>query len=273
MMEEHEFTGITDLHSHLVPGVDDGAATLEESLDAVDRMVERGITSIITTPHLLGSLTRDPEALELRLGEVDDAFRRLVVAVAERYPELRLRRGHEVMLDRPDVEFSDPRVRLAGGRCALVEWPRLQIPPETGPAIRRIREQGVIPVLAHPERYAGYDDRMSLIPIWRAEGAILQVNHASLTGRYGPEPRARALTLLEEGWVDCLSTDFHARPTLRLYLEASKSFFEERDAMESWWLLTRTNPGRIGEGELPLPVPPLRADRGFWARLRTLLRR
>jgi protein-tyrosine phosphatase len=263
---------MTDLHSHLVPGVDDGARTLDDAMEGVQRMVDRGIANIVTTPHLLGSLTRDPHALAERLGRMDEAFVELAAAVAARHPGLRLERGHEVMLDVPDPELSDPRLRLAGTSFALVEWPRLQIPPETSSALRKIRDQGIDVVIAHAERYGGYDEPMTLAGRWKDEGAVLQVNYGALLGKYGPEARSRAVQLLERGWADCLATDFHGRPGLRLFVEGAHRVFEELGAEEAWWLLTRTNPDRISRGERPLPVPVVKGERRLLSKLFSLFR-
>jgi protein-tyrosine phosphatase len=246
---------------------------MEDALAGVGLMVERGITSIVTTPHLDGSLTHDPLALDARLAEVDEAYARLAAAVGKQFPEVELRRGHEVMLSRPDCDFSDPRLRLAGSDFVLVEWPRLQIPPESTAALQNLAKQGYGLVIAHPERYAGQGESLGLVERWKDAGAMLQVNHGSLLGKYGPEPRWRALRLLEAGWVDCLASDFHAHPGLRVFAEGAETLFREMEEEESWWLLTRTNPARMARAERPHPVPPIRERKdGVFTRLLSILR-
>lgn len=272
MTEEGPEHDLTDLHSHLVPGVDDGARDLDDALEGVGRMVDRGIRTIVTTPHLAGSLTLDPQGLEERLTEVDAAFEAVERAVRERYPDVSFMRGHEVMLDRPEAHLEDPRIRLGDSRVVLAEWPRLRVPPGTARVLRALREQGVQIMIAHPERYGGYDEQLSAVEEWRAEGAFLQINYGSFTDRYGPRARLLAFRLLERGWVDCLASDFHGREHLRLYVNEAREVFRALDAEESWTLLSSTNPGRIARGEEPLLVPPVESSRGFLERLRALFR-
>lgn len=262
-------TAFADIHNHLVPGVDDGARTLEDTLEGVERMTLVGIRKIIATPHLDGSLSLEPDALEERLQEVDDAFQAAAAAVAEAFPEVDLRRGHEVMLDIPDVDCADPRMRMAGTRFVLVEWPRLQLPPGTAKVLRRIRDQGYVPIVAHPERYVGIDT--GLASHWREAGALLQVNNGSTDGRYGAEARRMALKLLRRGWADYLASDFHCRPDRKIYKVEAHDHFEAAGAGEAFVTMSLTNPARILRDEMPIPVPPLPLERGLWAKVRGIL--
>ncbi len=264
-------TAWVDIHSHLVPGVDDGARTLEDALESVGRMAGVGIRTILTTPHFDASLLSGPEG-EARIVEVESAFERLVEAAADRYPEVRLLRGFEIMLDEPAPDLSDPRVRLAGTSSVLVEWPSMEVPPGTPEVLARLRSRGWRPVVAHPERYRTVGDIVELARTWRAEGAVLQVNHGSLTGGYGPRAERGAWSLLEAGLVDCLASDHHSRPHLALQLDEVVERLDALDASEQVKMLVRTNPLRILDDMDPLPVRPVRMDRGWRERLRRLIR-
>lgn len=263
---------VGDLHSHLIPGVDDGARSLEEALEAVERMVEAGIGRMVTTPHVNASLTRDSGLLRTWLDDVDDSWKELAEQVGERFPEIELLRGHEVMLDVPYPDFSDARLRLGGTSFVLVEWPRLQIPPGTEQVIERIVDAGYHPVIAHPERYSGIRQDLNCARAWRTAGAYLQVNHGSFVGRYGPEARAVASELVARGWADYLSSDFHARAHLEIHLRDAEGFFAVHDGLEQFGLLTVTNPGRIIQDQPPLPVPPLRIRKRFWDRFASIFK-
>ena len=261
---------ITDLHNHLVPGVDDGARTLEEALESLERLRQEGIGALVTTPHLDGSLTLSEEGFQKRMKEVDTAWLDLKAAADRSYPEMVLLRGHEVMLDVPHPDLSDPRTRLGGGPFVLVEWPGLRVPPGAEQVLERLREEGYRLILAHPERYHGLDERLSMPGRWRESGALLQMNYGSLVGRYGDAARRKALTLLERGWVDLFSTDFHGRSHLSIYLRAVQEAMEEFEALGQFHLLAHTNPARILQGKEPEPVPPLQVKRSLWDKVREI---
>jgi protein-tyrosine phosphatase len=236
-------------------------------------MREAGVDRIITTPHLLGSLTLDDRAFGLAMERMDRAWEALSGLVEEEFSKLVVHRGHEVMLDVPDVRFDDSRTRLAGTSFALVEWPRLQVPPGTLPVIQRVRDLGVRPIVAHPERYLGIVRDLRLVQEWKRAGARLQINHGSLVGRYGPEAREAAFRLLELGWVDYLASDFHGRPHLTLYMDQAREVFERSEALEQFDRLNRVNPGRILDDDEPLPVDVVTVDQGFWDKIRNLISR
>jgi protein-tyrosine phosphatase len=260
-----------DLHSHLIPGVDDGAQAVEDSLDAVDRMVRAGVRRIVTTPHLTASLIDDREEFETYMAEVEKAWRQVHTAVSKRFPEVDFHRGFEVAIDKPDADLSDDRLKMAGTSFMLMEWPRLHVPQRTERVVQRIREAGVKPIIAHPERYSGLDSDLVVVGLWREAGAYVQVNHGSLVGRYGKVAQQIAMELLEKGWVDFLSSDFHARGGLKPYIRESSEALSELGADEQFTTLTATNPARLLTDEDPLPVQPLFLAPGWWDRVKGML--
>ena len=187
--------------------------------------------------------------------------------MGERFPEVEFKRGHEVMLDTPDVRFDDPRMRLAGTSFVLVEWPRLHLPPGTTQVLQRIRSDGWRPIIAHPERYIGID----LETAWNDAGAYLQVNYGSLVGRYGADARTVAHRLVRRGWADYMASDFHGRADMSLYHKEAQDRLNELGGREAMVHMFLTNPARILRDEAPLPVPSLPDERGFWARVKEML--
>src|SRR5690606_33872383 len=209
-----------------------------------------GAVHVVTTPHVDGSLTRRADALEQRLEALDAAWTALAALAAEHEPGLRLERGAEVMLDVPTPQLDDPRLRIAGGPFVLVEFPHRILPPQSANTLARLAQQGWIPLVAHPERYASLGDELEPIGAWRRVGAYLQVNGPALLGRFGPRVRANALTLLARG-----------EPRLAEYRQA----LTEQLGSEHAELLLSVNPARIARGEPPVPVPAARPRRRVWS--------
>ncbi len=259
---------LADLHTHLIPGVDDGAPDLESALRALVALYDDGVTTVVATPHLNAS-----DLDGTRRARADNAWPELADAARDRLPDLRLQRGYEIQLDVPRLDLSDAGLRLAGSRFALVEFFAFTIPSGSTDVLAEVVSGGYVPIVAHPERYWGYDREMSVVHEWREAGAWLQLNSGSLLGEYGETIRAIAHRLLSDGHVDLIASDNHARtnrcPSLRSvwdYFVASGLEVEAR-------LLLATNPSRILMDEAPLPVGPVEPRRGLLTRLRGMLRK
>lgn len=265
--------GLVDFHSHLMPGVDDGAQDTAQSLESLRSFAAQGAVSCVTTPHFDASLTKSPSAFAARMGQFDVAWAALTAArdayksPAGQAPLPALARGVEMMLDDPDPDLSDPRVRLAGGPFVLVEFPAMQLPPNAEWALLNIKKKGWWPIIAHPERYRNHDARLTVLSRCRAAGALLQVNAGSLLGQHGDRARAVANALLSLGWVDYLASDHHARGEPAT--GRAVALLQSRGAEAQARRLTAENPQRILAGERPIPVAPLQAReaRSWWARL------
>lgn len=257
-----------DFHNHVVPGVDDGAVDVEQSRAALRAMSEQGVSGLVATPHLTGSLTLQPARLEARLAELDAGWRRLREMASAEFPSLRLERGAEVMLDTTRLDLSDDRVRLAGTRFVLVEFPYMSVPPNSESVVFALQGQGWRPVIAHPERYSGVDDALEVVEDWKRAGGLLQVNSASLLGRYGTGAKTTAWRLLRRGWVDYLSSDYHARG--RLSTAAVRAVLSEHGAAAQAHLLLEANGELLLSDRDPEPVPPIPAERtSLWQRIRS----
>ncbi len=259
-----------DFHSHLIPGVDDGSPNLETSRVAIATMQAQGVKTIITTPHLRASLLTRPIDLEDYFELVDSAWEALAEMVAIEFPKMRLERGFEIMLDTPQINLSDPRLRLGGSRFVLVEFPFAALPPNSSQVLSDIKVSGYHPIVAHPERYADMDSELEIAKEWKRVGAALQVNAGSLVGMYRPRAEKLAWKLLRRGMADYISSDFHARgePQNKYAVEALKRIHCDQQID----LLTHVNPNGILLDRAPSEVPPIpREEKGWrkWWPLRT----
>jgi len=194
-----------DLHAHILPDVDDGPADTEESLAMVRMAARDGIGTICATPHLMERPGRQRiELFETRFSELDEAIRQ------EELP-VRLVLGAEIYFQ-PDLErFQDyPALTVNGtGRYLLCEFPMQGIPPGADRVIFQVIMNGIIPILAHPERNLSVlRDETVLEPMLHS-GALLQINAGSLEGQFGRRVKKCALSLLKKGTVHFIGSDAH----------------------------------------------------------------
>lgn len=246
-----------DLHSHLLPGVDDGSRSVEQSRRVLAAMAEAGVTDICLTPHLLAS--QAPAGVPR---EHDRAFAALTAG--DPIP-VRLHRGAEVMLDRPlsADAAADPAIRLAGTRWILVEFPRLVTAETVENALGHVVKVGLLPLLAHPERYSSCSPGTAWR--WRQAGARLQVDATTLLS---PRPRGeRARALLAAGLGDILAADNHGDERS---IVTARRFLENQGAAEQAGALCERNPRAIlEERDLEL-VEPATVRLSLGSRLRRL---
>lgn len=206
----------TDLHNHLVPGVDDGAATVAESLDALRSLYAEGVRTLVATPHLLLPRLVTDAAVTRELDLQRRAFERLRAAVAREAELPALGLGQEIWA--PDAAtlgrvVGRGDVGLDGSSALLVEF-GFELVGTHDEVVRTAVSSGRRIVIAHPERYRYPKGRDPILVMrhWRELGALLQVNAGSFTGHYRdhrPESQAVAWAMVAEGLVDVVGTDHH----------------------------------------------------------------
>ena len=198
---------LTDLHFHLLPGVDDGPRTLDESAELAAAAAAQGTRMIVATPHVRRDFLTDVSDLRERVREVEErlALERIGVAVV-RGAEL----GHEMVGRLAQSELEEIAVGPPGGRWLLVESPFAGFDESFTAATDELRDRGFAVVVAHPERTRdSLLTRRTALRHELASGSLLQVNAQSLTGRHGEEARASAVELLRSGWATLLASDAH----------------------------------------------------------------
>jgi protein-tyrosine phosphatase len=245
---------LLDFHNHLIPGVDDGSQSIETSVEALTVMSAQGIADVITTPHFQASLLHRPEAAQMYLDHVQDQWQLLLRTARENFPRVTLYRGFEILLDAPTVDLADERLRLAGSRFVLVEFPFISIPPHSADALFNIKIQECEPIVAHPERYADVQKDPLLVKEWLRVGAHLQANAGSFIGQYGRAAEKTVWKLLELGLLSYVCSDFHAFGAC--HTEPAFKAIEQRYGPEVPRLLFSENPLKILKSEIPLPVQP-----------------
>jgi len=258
---------LVDVHCHLVPGVDDGARDVAEAISQLEAFRELGIREVVTTPHLAASAARS----EWR-AEIDASFARLVEQAVPMVPEVRLGLSYEFRLDDPDADLSDRSIGLGGGRALLVEFPMLALPAYPDRMLELVVASDWTPVLAHPERYAGVERAYGWIARWREMGALMCVNAGSLWGEYGAEAQRVTRRMLQDGSVDLIASDNHARPHRATTVRQAWDYLVAAGCEEQATLLTSVNPAAVLAGEPPVAVPACEPGGGWVDRLRRFVK-
>ena len=195
-----------DIHSHILPGIDDGARTLEESVQLVSEMAGWGFERITCTPHITKKFRNTQESIK-------EKFDMLSNAVSRKGLDIELRMSAEYRLNPetwPEI-LSQGQLMPIEDRYILMEFP-INDPTEMGDLIpmeefRKVLSLGLTPVLPHPERYfyLDHDDLLRYVDA----GVKIQSNDGSRAGVYGSEVRDRTQSLIDEGIVSFLASDMH----------------------------------------------------------------
>ncbi|SHN35560.1 tyrosine-protein phosphatase [Mucilaginibacter sp. OK098] len=193
---------VVDMHSHVLPGIDDGAQNLQESIFLVKQMMALGIKKIIATPHIMIDYYRNTTetingALEILKAElVKEKLAIEVEAAAEHYFD-----------ETFEARVNDGKLMVMGDNYVLFEFSFINKPLNTIPVIQKLRDLGYKPILAHPERYPYMDlEQFKQLHDW---GVDFQLNTISLTGYYGREAKKIAEDLIDNQLIDFISSDMH----------------------------------------------------------------
>ena len=193
-----------DLHSHLIPGIDDGAKTLEESLALIRRMVDLGYAKLILTPHVMRDAYHNtPET-------IIDGLERLREAVREAEIDVVLEASAEYYLDEGFLPLLEAgKILPIAGKYLLFETSYLAHPNNLLDMIYAIKLHGYSPILAHPERYRYIKDPQQEYGELKELEVLFQIDTTSLGGYYGKDAKKKAEFLLKEGWIDFVGSDAH----------------------------------------------------------------
>lgn len=242
-----------DLHTHVLPGLDDGAADLEEALAMCAAAAADGIHVLAATPHVRHDYPTTPEAME-------EAFEAVLAAG----PAVELVRGGELdlaELDRPKEELQ--RFTIGESPFLLVEMPYMGWPLDLGERLSRLHVQGFRAVLAHPERNTDVQERPDLLEPIAASGVLIQLTAASIDGRLGRQVRACARTLLDRRLAHMVASDAHAPSIRAIGLGPAVATLGD-DALARW--LTVDVPGAVLAGAGLPPRPMSRPRRRLFGR-------
>ena len=209
----------TDLHSHLLPGIDDGVQSIEESLEVINGFINLGFKKLITTPHIMHDFYKNDASIILsKLAEVRKAL-------VEASLEIEVEAAAEYYLDEYFVELvnSESKLLTFGDNYLLFELSFMSKPLTLKEAIFSLQTKGYKPVLAHVERYLYFHDSIKDLQELANNGVLLQLNLLSLSGYYSKAVKKMANKLIEQEMISFIGSDCHNAQQLILIAEVLNS--------------------------------------------------
>ncbi len=197
--------GYVDIHSHLLPGIDDGVKTIYQSAYILERFEKMGVKKVITTPHVIQDVwPNSSKTIQDGLVEIQDIIAPLGIK------KLELQAGAEYMMD--DLFYArlkEKDILTLHKNYILVEMSTFGPPMNIHEILFEIKLAGYIPILAHPERYSFYFENLKKFDELKRDGLLFQLNLLSVSGYYGDNVLAMAKKMINMGYIDFTGTDIH----------------------------------------------------------------
>ena len=198
---------MVDIHCHILPGVDDGAESIEESLTMLRKAATGGVKSIVATPHLLRG------SYETSLSQRQEMVADLQKAADENHIDIQIKTGVEYYLTPQILEDMDRLEELSinnNGKYLLIELPMRFVPQSMDDVLFNLKVKGIIPVLAHPERNEGICRNPNIVFDLVEKGCLTQINVGSILGYFGGQIRKVARNILTHNLAHVIASDMHS---------------------------------------------------------------
>lgn len=242
-----------DVHCHYLPAVDDGARDLQTALAMIRRAHADGVRHLVLTPHVHAGRWDNP------LSVLRPRFRAFRNLVDSKEIGVKLYLGGEVHLLPESLQWlAEGEIPFIGGwkgmKVMLLEFPHARIPQDAMSAVRHLLRQGVLPMLAHPERNRMVADRVSRLEPFVAEGCLMQLTAASVIGEFGQRAQQASKAIMARGWATVVASDAHDlryRPTR---MKAVYRYLKEHYGPDVARRLTLMAPARLLAGRAELGI-------------------
>lgn len=245
---------MVDIHCHILPGLDDGADSLDTALQMAEMAIADGITHVVATPHANAVYAFRPELVRQRRDEIQGCLGdRLTLAMGCDF--------HLSFENLQELRQQPAKFTINQKNYLLVEFPNFAIPPAIDETLHQLQLAQLNPIITHPERNALISSQPERLCDWVRQGCYVQVTAQSLLGSFGPAAQRRAETWLDEGLVHFFASDAHNLSSRPLRLRQAYKVVAKRRGEEVARLLFRDNPRAALEGSrLPYAPEPAYTD-------------
>ena len=240
-----------DIHCHILPMFDDGAADLAESAAMARLAVASGVTGIVATPHFQG----DRQALEL-LPKLLARYDRLSKMITQQQIPIKLYPGAEILCTPETVTMAQQQMlpTLGDSNYLLTEFFFNEPAEFISTTLRSLAACGYRPVLAHPERYDAVQQQPDLVGEWFSQGIVIQLNKGSLLGAFGPEVEETAKWILRSGLAHTIASDAHGMRRRTTDMMGLREYLQEHCPPRYVQVLLEENPARIIANQAMVPT-------------------
>ncbi len=206
-----QLAGFIDIHNHILPGIDDGAKTITESIELIKGFGEFGVRNFICTPHIMENYyPNDPATIASSLSLLKNELQ------IKGMDQVRIAAAAEHMIDSGFEKLVETKKAMPlSGNYILIEMSYLQPSINFDAALEILKEKGYFPILAHPERYVYFHNKPGAYKKLKEKGLLFQTNLLSFGDYYGKEVKKTSYKLLNQGQIDFLASDVHNQSQLK----------------------------------------------------------
>lgn len=236
-----------DMHSHILPNVDDGSRTIQETINLLIEAKSAGFKKIVVTPHYKkGQYEIKKNEIELLTLALDEKLK------IKETIGIELIVGNEIYIDASMIEdiLQKQSSRINNTRYVLFEIPFNQKIVNIENLVDEMKKNGLVPILAHPERYDMIQKNPDIIKYFKEIGMVIQSNYCSILGDYGSEAKITMKQLLKKGYVDILGSDAHREGTIYRKIKIAKEKIIKIAGKEEFQKMTQIKPQAILDNEI-----------------------
>jgi protein-tyrosine phosphatase len=233
---------LVDIHSHILPGLDDGAKSMEESVAMVKMAAESGTTDIVATPHANDRYAYDPAAVRAGVGDLQAACG----------GGIRIHWGCDFHMSYGNVQDAlryPAKYTIDGESYLLIEFSDMAIAPNTSAVLDQLLSVGIIPIVTHPERNPILQKKLSLLVDWVQRDCLVQVTAGSFLGRFGRAAARAAGELMERNLVHVVASDAHDLRHRTTALDGAYEYIVKHYSLQHAETLFLRNPWAVVLGE------------------------